>query len=698
MERKLDVLKRMYILVFVFLVVAVVLFSRVVNISVIEGDHWRSERDSLYLKYVPIEAKRGNILSDDGSFLATSLQFFDIRVDLNSTGMRPGVFEENVDSLAICLSKYVDQSKSSTWYKNYLIKKKNSGSRYAFIKNNATYRDVEQMKTFPLLRLGRTRGGFIVEPKVIRKKPFKHLANRTIGEFRDNAQQVGLESYFDNDLRGNEGKQLRYRVAQNVWLPVNDLTEITPTKGSDIQTTINVGIQDVAHSALLKSLEHHKAEYGVAIVMEVATGAVKAIVNLKQTQGGGYAEMYNDAVGTRIEPGSTFKLATMMALMEDDRLDLDERVVLDGGQMKFCRRWMHDSERHNIEETTARHAFEISSNVGMARLVTDKYKARSEEEKFVEKIRQFRLDKKTGVEIKGEAKPFLREAYDLKNGWSCTSLPWMSFGYEIMMTPLQMLAFYNAVANDGKYMKPYLVSGILENRELVEKFEPVVLDEQIASPSTIENAHKLLKGVMLNGTGKKIKLPFSTAGKTGTSQINYADANRSKTRYQSSFAGFFPADNPQYSCIVIVNDPRENGYYGSKVAGPVFREIALKCMNRIPEHIELAEDAKVTHPLWNVGYREDVKTVLDSMDTDYAEWTDSEFVVLTESEEKLQMKSRRVTDKEVPNVINMTMRDALYVLENLGYTTDVSGKGRVVAQSLKPGATTDLRDIKLTLK
>ena len=265
------------------------------------------------------------------------------------------------------------------------------------------------------------------------------------------------------------------------------------------------------------------------------------------------------------------------------------------------------------------------------------------------------------------------------------------------MTPLQMLAFYNAVANDGAYMKPYLVSEVIENREVVKSFPPVVLDKQIAKPSTIDQAQKLLQGVMLNGTGKKIKLPFSSAGKTGTSQLNYTD-RAAKRKYQSSFAGYFPADNPQYSCIVIVSNPRENGYYGSTVAGPVFREIALKCMNRIPEYVDIAEEKTKPYPLYNVGYKEDIKHILDVMKTSYDEWTEEDFVVLIASLDSLQLKARKIPAKTVPNVINMSLRDALYVLENNGYQPEIDGRGRVIAQSLKPGVATVDKRIQLTLK
>ena len=649
MERKLDVLKRMYILVFVFLVVAVVLFYRVINISIIEGEMWRSQGDSLYLKPVPIEAERGNILSDDGSFLATSLQFFDIRVDLNSTAMKKEVFHANIDSLAICLSKYIDPSKSSTMYKNYLIRKRNEGSRSVLIKKGASYKELELVKTFPLLREGRYRGGLVIEPFIKRKKPFKHLASRTIGEFRENSQQVGLESYFDTYLRGNEGTRMWHRVSPTVWLPIDELSEITPTKGKDLKTTLNVGIQDVAHTALLRALEHHEADYGVAIVMEVKTGAIKAISNLKQTSGGGYAELYNDAVGTKIEPGSTMKLATMMALLEDGKLDLDERVQVGGGKGYFCNREVHDSETHAFMETTARHAFEISSNVGMARLVTEKYYRTSEEQKFIDRLRQFHLDKKTGIEIQGEATPFIKDAYSKDQKWSCLSLPWMSFGYELSLTPLQILSFYNAVANKGRYMKPYLVSEIHENREVIQTFEPIVLDARIAKPSTIEQAQKLLQGVMLNGTGKNINLPFSTAGKTGTSQINYT-IKSAKRFYQSSFAGYFPVENPKYSCIVVVHKPStvNNNYYGADVAGPVFKRIAQKIFTDVPS----------TNEIKNINKK--IQKQEDSYSHYFA---------------RLQKQQ-----KYIPNVKGMPGMDAIALLENLGLKVSAKGLGKVKTQ------------------
>lgn len=698
MDRKTDLLKRVYLVMAVFILVGVFLFARVYKISIIEGDKWRAQGDSLYLKFFDIEAERGNILSDDGSFLATSIQFFDIRVDLNSSGMKTSDFEDNIDSLAICLSKYVDPTRTSVQWKNFLIQQKKAGSRWTLIKTKATYKEMEMIKKFPLLRLGHNKGGLILEKRIERQKPFKHLANRTIGEYRNNAQMVGLEGYYDQYLKGEQGKIARYKTGVNTWLPANDLTEILPRSGSDIHTTLNIGIQDVAHSSLLNALEYHQADNGVAIVMEVETGAIKAIVNLRKSSNGGYAEIYNDAVGSAIEPGSTMKLATMMALLEDQKVDLDESVLLGYGQGQFCNRIIHDSEPHEFKETTARHAFEISSNVGMARLVTDKYKKSHEEAKFIARLRQFHLDKSTGIEIKGEADPFIKDAYATKDKWSCLSLPWMSFGYELSMTPLQIANFYNAVANNGRMMKPYLVSKIQKGTKIEQQFSPVVLDDAIASQATIQAAHRLLEGVMLNGTGRKIKLPFAVAGKTGTSQTNYSDKSASRTKYQSSFAGYFPANNPKYTCLVMVNNPTKNGFYGSKVAGPVFREIALKCMNRIPEYVESEIETSNSIPKYRRGYNLDYENILTQLNMPYNSIHGSEFSILTSTNDTLELKGQATSNEKVPNVESMTLRDALYLLENKGYEVVSSGLGRVVDQIPKPGEYAKENRIQITLK
>ncbi len=692
MNTKFDILKRMYLVLGLFVVVAAVLFAKVVNISIVEGDKWRSKGQAQFYKMLPVEAERGNILADDGSFLATSLEYFDIRMDLNSQGFDQVDFDRNIDSLSLCLSKYANNTRSPLQYKNLLIKERQAGNRYLLLKRRATYKELEQFKRFPLLNRGRIKGGLIVEPIVKRHKPFGNLASRTIGQNRENAQKVGLEDAADKYLKGAEGMQLKQRVTGNVWIPVNDITEIQPRKGNDIKTTINVGVQDVASSSLLKALEQNEAEYGVALVMEVKTGAIKAISNLKRQAGGGYAEVYNYAIGRAVEPGSTMKLATIMALMEDNLVDLDELVDVKWGKDTFYGVELKDSETHPQRMMTARKAFEESSNVGMARMVVDKYKKKDREADFIARLKQFRLNQPTGVEIKGEDNPKITEAGDVKNFWSDLSLPWMAMGYEVQFTPLQMLSFYNAVANDGKYMKPYLISEILDNRRVIERVKPKVLAKQIASPSTIKKAQNLLKGVMLSGTGKDLKLPFSLAGKTGTTQVNYSGENENRD-YQASLIGYFPADDPVYSCYVMIYKPSKGKYYGSKVAGPVFKEIALKCMNRIPEQVNDVVANGTQYPLYEVGYKNDVKEILDYIGTGYKDWTDADWVVILNDNDSLSLGSRSTPNDKVPNVINMSLRDALYVLENKGFQAEVRGNGRIVAQVPKAG--TALRDDKM---
>ena len=679
MKRKLDVLKRVYLLFLGFLVVAVILFARVIKINVVEGDRWRSAGDSLYIKNIPLEAQRGNILSDDGSFLATSLQFFDIRVDLNSSAMRDTAFDNNIDALSQKLARHVNPNWSATRYKNYLISERKKGNRYLLIKRKATFGEVEKIKKFPLFNQGLYKGGLILEPRVERVKPFQSLANRTIGQNRKNAPKVGIEASFDKYLKGIEGHRTVQKV-NNVYIPLGDLMDVKPVKGLDVQTTIDVGVQDVAHSSLLRALEHHQAEFGVAIVMEVETGAIKALVNLRKTKGGGYAEIFNDAIGTPVEPGSTIKLATMMALMEDKLIKLDDRVDVNYGKNKFCGLWMHDSEYHKTKTMSVSNAFIHSSNVGMARLVMDHYQKHDNEQNFVNRLRQFKLGEKTGINIKGEGMPYIKDANDKKERWSCTSLPWMSTGYEMTMTPLQLLSFYNAVANDGRYMKPYVVSHIYKDRAIVEEFKPTYYRDRIASKSTIKKAKKLLEEVMLDGTGSDIKLPFPTAGKTGTAVTNYSDKNRDKKIYQASFSGYFPADNPKYSCMVLVKGPTKNGYYASKVAGPAFREIALKCMNRIPEYVDHYEGSKTNFPVMQVGDKDDLEVILSHCGIHYKTYTETDFAILDADKDTIELKSRRIPTEKTPNVVNMGLKDALYVLENKGYQASVIGVGRVKKQ------------------
>lgn len=583
---KNEVLIRVYIVVFAIVLVAIAIFTKAVRVSLLEGKYWREKIENQYFQVRKVEAGRGNILSSSGELLATSLPFFELAFDPNSSGMTDEDFELNIDSLSYYLSTYVDNTFTQEGMRDFLIAMRKEKKQYVPIKKNASYEEYEMISRFPLFRLGQFKGGFIAIPKFRRDNPYGMLASRTLGYNRTDSKLIGLEGYFDDHLAGDQGEQLMRRLTKDMWIPVNNFSKIDPVGGQDIMTTLDIDIQDVAEGSLLKAVRDNDADYGVAIVMDVKTGAIRAIANLGKTKRGNIWETFNHAVGSSTEPGSTFKLASIMALLEDDKIDLEDSVDLEKGRTQFFDQEMLDASNHGLDSTSIRKAFEISSNVGIAKLVQEHYGAEEEADKFIERLKQFNLDHRTGVEINGEVDPYIKEAYSNEDNWSGISLPWMAHGYEMKMTPLQMLSFYNAVANDGKQMKPYLVSERQEYGVTIERYPPTVVKKQLASSSTIKEAQSLLLGVVEEGTAKKLKSErYKFAGKTGTAQINYKRSN-GKTKvggYQSSFVGYFPAEDPVYSCIVVVYKPRKGRYYGSDVALPVFRSIADKVYALKPE-------------------------------------------------------------------------------------------------------------------
>lgn len=706
MNIKNEVLYRVYFILFMVVIpTAMLLIYKTAYISYAEGDFWRKKGADLYIEPRSIEADRGNILASNGDLLATSIPFFDIYFDPNSTGMSEEDFRNNIDSLSYMIATYVDNSYTPGGYKTNLTEKRKSGSRFVLIKKKATVQDKRFIESFPLFNLGQMRGGIIVRQRNERMRPFGILAQRTLGYVREGAKPVGLEAVFDGVLGGRPGRQSMVCVdkTQDIWLPVNSLTEVEPRRGDDIKTTIDINIQDISQEALLRAMNFHNAEWGTAIVMEVKTGAIRAIANLGRTEEGWW-ETYNHGIGTAIEPGSTFKLATMMALMEDGYIKLDDTVSIENGRTKFYEDTMEDSSPYSarLDSITIQRAFEISSNVGMAKLAQQYYGRREKLNKdmgaarFIERLRDFNLHLPTGVEVAGEAAPYIKEAYSAAHEWSGTTLPWMAIGYELHLTPLQLLTFFNAVANDGQMMKPYLVSEIQRDGKPVQVFKPTIAKRQIASKTTIANAQTLLEGVVERGTAEKLRHRDSLyrfAGKTGTAQIGYRKvSNKTFIRgYQASFVGYFPAENPVYSCIVIINKPQANGFYGSDVAGPVFREIADYCyvtatsvheaLNAKPKPVLAGRQL----PNNNMGYSEDMQYLLQELSMPYFREGESPWSILRVRSDSLVLEKRTIADNVVPNVIGMGLRDALYLMENRGLNVAVNGFGRVSRQSLKPG-------------
>ena len=702
---KNEVLYRVYGVLALVVLLAFLIFCQVVNIQIAEGDKWRRQGNKK-VRFEKVIAERGNILSEDGKLMATSLPFFEIRMDLNSSAMSEKDFNDNVDSLAYCLATFVDNTYTTGGYRQLLIDQRAAGERYMLIKKNVTYTELEKIAKFPLFNLGQYRGGFIVKRESKRDRPFKMLAHRTVGYVREGANKVGLEGFFDEDLGGTAGKKLMQKVGNDIWIPVNNLTEIEPENGKDLVTTINVEIQETAQNALVRAMNFHDADHGCAVVMEVKTGAIRAIANVGKTEKGNLWETYNHAVGDAIEPGSTFKLAPMMALLDKGAISLNDSIDLEDGRTTFYEEIMEDSSPHGLERATVRKAFELSSNVGMAKMIEAAYGGEGGAIEFINQLRKYNLHLPTGIQIEGEASPFIKEAYNKEMEWSGITLPWMSIGYEVLITPLQLLTFYNAVANNGQMMRPYLVSEIQDFGVTTRKYRPTVIKKNIAKPETIAKAKSLLEGVVKRGTARKLDTDrYNFAGKTGTAQIDYRSFNhtRKNLKHRASFVGYFPAENPVYSCIVMITNPQENGIYGADVAGPVFREIADKFFaTRIEIHRGINTYAKpklVNYelPATNIGKKEEVDYLMDYFELPHENRSNSDWTLMQVEKDTVALLPRSLTESVVPNVKGMTLMDAVYVLENLGLNVVVSGVGKVHHQSILAGTKARNQTIKIRL-
>ncbi len=704
MERRTELLARAYFVVTLFTILALVIAFRVIKISVVEGDKWRA-KGSKNVQWLEVDADRGNIYADDESLLATSLQFFEIRMDV--TVPKQSLFKNKVDSLALMLSKSVREDKSASEWKRDLWTARKNKNRFLFIAKGLDTEQAKLLSTFPIFRDGKYGGGYRELRYGTRKKPFNQLAARTIGADRENAQKVGLEGYFDKFLKGPTDKRLMKKVDNklDVWVPVYDPSESEIKKGDDIVTTINVHLQDVVHSELEKQMKINQASHGVAVLMEVKTGAIKAISNLTLQDSVGM-EVMNTAIANATEPGSTFKLATVLALLEDSLATEETLVNLNGGKMIFYDRKIEDSHPPVKNIMTMKEAFAHSSNVGIAKLAHDAYnKNEASRMQFRNRLAQFGLDRKTEIEIDGEATPKIKDPIKNKKDWYGTTIPFMAYGYETMITPLQLLTFYNAVANNGKMMKPYLVSEIRNDDGAVKTFEPKVVIERIAKHSSIMAAKRMMEAVFIDGTAEKLKSThLQLAGKTGTTNVNYMNKDEF-SKYNASFCGYFPADNPEYSMIIVLYEPKVKGYYGAEAAAPVFKAVAEKAMawrfEIAPTYDKLDTNllarTALTIPDQNVGYGDDFIKLFDFVGLNYKKKNSKQWVSINPFETKMIVNDKKISKDLVPDLIGMGARDAMYVLENLGLSVAVFGRGKVVKQSLLPGTAAKGQKIEIVL-
>lgn len=667
-----------------FLVSGGVIF-RICTIQFAEGEKWRSLGESLGMQVMNVKATRGNIYADDGSLLATSLPFYRLAFDPYLAS--DGLFKSNIDSLSFLLARYY-KDLSATQYKKKIEKARRGGRRYITLnRKKIGYQDKKQIENWPIFREGRLKGGVIFEKVEQRFMPFSHLGGRTIGNVDDNDRGVvGLEYSFNRELAGINGKGLFQKMAGGGWKPVYDGTERRPVDGFDIQTTINVDLQDVTESALLKELQKHAADYGVAVVMEVHTGEIKAISNLSRNKNGEYYERYNYAVGSQgsREPGSTFKLASMIALMEEVDIELSDSIDTGSGSLEFFDRTMRDHKPGGFGKLTIQQVFEKSSNIGVAKLVSHHFG--DNPEKYIQHLRKMNLHKPLNFQMVGEGVPYIKDPSD--STWSGVSLPWISHGYELRMTPLQMLTLYNAVANDGKMVKPMIVKGIMEADKEVELFETEIINERIASKETLRKVQMMMEGVVERGTASNINHSmYKIAGKTGTAKK--AKNGRYVKEYYTSFAGYFPAEAPRYSCIVVIDNPKGYQIYGSDVSAPVFKEIADKIYSLELDMHEVkmanAEAESGVFPHIRSGNQEELSMICNALGISNHSKSDQEWVKTEVIADAVYWKGNPVTYEVVPDVRGMTLRDAIYVLENVGLEVKTSGRGRVSTQSMTPG-------------
>ena len=649
---KKNIITRLYIVSFFMLVFASSIIFKLIDIQFTNGDYYRELSENRVFKNIEIPANRGNIYSEKGRLLATSVPKYDIRFD--ALAPTENNFNEYVEELSIKLGE--NFNKPSEYYIKTLTNARINKNRYLLIARNLGYLEYMKIKNFPLFKLGSFKGGIITEQYTKRDYPIGGVAQRTVGYERyddfGNVTRPGIDGAFGPKyLKGENGSRLSQKIGKGQWKPVEDFNQKEPRDGYDIYTTINIEIQDVAHFALLEQLEYYEADHGSVIVMETSTGEIRAISNLGRTSEGKYYEKLNYAIGESHEPGSTFKLMAMVAALEDKVVDTSDVIDTRNGVLSFYGRKVRDSKKGGYGKISAAKAFEVSSNTGLVQIVNNGYEKNPE--KFIDRIFSMGLNNQLDLELIGEGKPIFTHPSDKKN-WDGLDLPWMAFGYGISLTPLQTLTFYNAIANNGKMVKPRFLKEVRSFDNVIETFDTQIINSSICSKETINKVKQMMINVVekKHGTAHNIyDKNFSMAGKTGTCQTEYW---KNSNLYISSFAGYFPAEDPKYSCIVVIHKPNKTkGYYGNVVAAPVFKKIAQKIYSETP----VVQEQKFLN----------------------------EINILKEDGNDTNPYYMSLNSSIMPDLSKMELMDAIALLENFGMKVIIQGKGKKINQSIKKG-------------
>ncbi len=619
---------------------ALAIIAQLLYIQYIKGNEYRALAQHLSIKEFNVKANRGNILAEDGSVLATSVPKYDVYFD--PTVANEKIFYKDITALSKKISRITGEKASDI--RKRLIHARKSGVQYVKIATKLSFSDYQKIKKFPIFKLGMYKGGLITKYHTVRSYPFGDILKRTIGFDRGKGNRAGIEGSYERYLRGKDGMKKKQKIKAGVWRPLSDINDVDPVNGEDVVTNINIDFQDIAHHKLKEQLIKYEADHGSVVIMDVKTGAIKAMVNLGKTSNGDYRELRNYAVYETFEPGSTFKVFSIMSLLEDALVTPQTKVDTGDGVYKVYDKNVRDSHRKGFGEITLSEVLEKSSNVGVVKLIYENYK--DHPKRFVKRLYNFGLHNPVNIDIKGEGKPIIPDPKD--KTWSGLSLPWMAYGYGVELTAVQLLTYYNGIANNGKVMKPYLVNSIQEYNHKIKTFKPHILNRSLASSKTIGEIKKMLEGVVSRGTGAEyVKTPFfKIAGKTGTAQTEYWKGSK---QYISSFVGYFPAENPTYSMIVVIHKPNpKKGYYGAEVAGSVFRKIAEFVYGKTPVNYQLALEKEI-----------EKSTKAD----------------------KILGKYKTI----MPDLRGFSSKEAVYILENMGLKVQLQGSGIVVEQSVPRG-------------
>lgn len=705
-DPRTETLWKTYLWYFLILIFGIAIIAKIIMVQTKDKDTLMQLAERREYRVDTLEASRGNIFSSDGQLMATTIPLYDVFFDYKAVeDSDPKCLEENIDSLCIQMAELFPKRNATQW-KAFFAEGKAKGNRHYLIARNITLAEYRKMQQFVIFNRGVYKGGIIAEKKVRRVHPYNELASLMLGMANEKkGYYFGIEGAYNEYLRGQNGVRLVRRIHNSGWMPVESEQNVDAQNGNDVITTFDIKLQDIVESALNKALTDNKAEQGCAILMETETGYVKALANLSLNHETGlYEEKYNVALAERYEPGSVFKIASMVVLLNNnENLKLDDKVNIGTGPIKFSNRTMKDD--HSFAQggvCTVQEVIEQSSNKGTAVLATRAFAAHPE--KYVDGLYALGLNKKIGTGITGEAQPVIKHPNDkTKDGrklWSNVSLPWMSIGYEVNVTPLHLVTLYNGIANGGRMMKPQFVSEIRRGNQTIEKYEPIVLNERIASPESIKKLHTMLEGVVIRGTAKRQfeGCVVGVAGKTGTAQYYdrvqgyaYHEPGIGRKLYNTTFVGYFPTDKPRYTCIVMISRARGRFWAAGSVSAPGFREIAEKVYAmRIGKQEDDTITLMPTTATEPVIVRHDKETdYLKSLSKSYNDYAlGGDWVTMERNEDgNTLLREAKLPDNIIPNVVGMDITDAVYLLENMGIPTEFEGRGRVKEQSLHAGDT-----------